>query len=103
MALEGGPPMKVSAIWQIEGTLETVTPMHVGDGGSRLRRITRDEEEFDAEIQTVAKTHDKRGRIPGAALKGVLRTAFGKDDATARELFGLKERGASVQFLDAYS
>ena len=88
--------MKLEAIWQMEGTLTTRTPMHVGDG--RTRPLGGEE---DVEVQTAAKTPDKRARIPGSSLKGVLRSGFGEREAL--DIFGEKEQGGVAQFLDAYS
>lgn len=95
--------MTLHSVWQIEGVLETIAPMHIGDGASRTHPVRRGDEEVKVEISTAAKTADGHGLIPGSALKGVLRSAFPEDDPMARELFGIQERGGLVQFLDAYS
>jgi CRISPR/Cas system CSM-associated protein Csm3 (group 7 of RAMP superfamily) len=107
--------MKLESIWQLEGTLETVTPLHIGDGGVRYGKFRRSannpdgEVEEASEIQTAAKRLDNKARIPGSALKGVLRSGFAVEDAGVRQVFGFQEeepaigQGGSVQFLDAVS
>ncbi len=106
--------MKLMSIWQVEGVLETVTPMHVGDGGTVPRSFTRGSTEIreSSEVQTSAKTLDGRARIPGSSLKGVLKSGFPGNDARYQELFGREEQaedgtprftGGLAQFLDAYS
>ena len=90
--------MRLEAIWQVEGTLKTVTPLHLGDG--RARKAPGSD---GGEIQTAAKTQDGRARIPGSSLKGVVRAGFGEGDAAADEMFGLEQQGGLAQFLDAYS
>jgi hypothetical protein len=90
--------MKLEAIWQVEGTLETVTPLHVGDGRTRKAR-----DPDGGEIQTAAKTQDARGRIPGSSLKGGVRGGYSESDAAADEMFGVEQEGGLSQFLDAYS
>ena len=94
--------MKLDSIWQVEGTLTTVAPLHVGDGGTchaPFRRAEGQPEE-QAEVQTAAKTLDGRARIPGSSLKGVVRGGFETADA---DIFGIQEKGGLVQFLDAYT
>lgn len=88
--------MKLETIWQLEGTLVTATPMHIGDGGARVHP-----DHQDVEIQTAARTLDGRARIPGSALKGVVRSGFGKGEAV--EIFGSEEQGGLAVFLDAHS
>ena len=109
MAL-GKNVMKIDSLWQIEGTLTTVTPMHIGDGGARTRPVRRgrtragsiEPPQEETEIQTAAKMLDGRGRIPAASLKGVVRGGFEHPDI---DLFGTgdekHERGGLAQFLDA--
>jgi hypothetical protein len=77
--------------------------MHIGDGDSTLVEFTNGEERVTAEVQTVAKTVDERVRIPGTALKGVLRRYCSQDGDLTRELFGEINSGGLVQFLDAES
>ena len=111
--------MKLEAIWQLEGVLETETPMHIGDGGARNRGFRRGEgqPEEQSEIQTAAKAPDGRARIPGSTLKGVVRGGFPENAPSVTKLFGGLEdeennkqpdrtprfQGGLVQFLDAYS
>jgi len=94
--------MKLQAMWQMEGTLETVTPLHVGDGDVRMREFTRGKRKEAAEIQTVARMSNGHARIPGSSLKGVVRSGIG-DSSLAGALFGKKEGGGLAAFLDAQS
>jgi CRISPR/Cas system CSM-associated protein Csm3 (group 7 of RAMP superfamily) len=111
--------MKLESIWQLEGTLETVTSLHIGDGGVKQGKFRRSannaegEVEEEGEIQTAARSAGGKARIPGSALKGVLRSGFAEEDAAVKQLFGFQEpgqdqeraigQGGSVQFLDAVS
>jgi CRISPR/Cas system CSM-associated protein Csm3 (group 7 of RAMP superfamily) len=106
MAVEGGVQVKLDAYWQLEGTLECTTPMHIGDGASEVFDSDEGGETVPAEVQTVARTVHGNARIPGTALKGVLRRACSGDTELNEKLFGKiesGEMGGLVQFLDACS
>jgi CRISPR/Cas system CSM-associated protein Csm3 (group 7 of RAMP superfamily) len=89
-------------LWQLEGTLTTEAPLHVGDGGVAPLAYSR---VADAEIQTAAKTSNRRARIPGAGLKGALRAIAQETDPLFKELFGYQHddsgSGGAAAFLDA--
>jgi len=94
--------MSFSNRWLIRGQLTTVTPLHVGDGGT----VTRDELKVgppDAEefVHVSSVTSDYMGRpyLPGMALKGVLRQwvtailGLGNPDMV-ENVFGSEDPGA---------
>ena len=100
--------MKLDAYWQFEGTLECTTAMHVGDGASTQLGFENGNKTINAEVQTVAQTVDGNARIPGTALKGVLRRACASSGELKEQLFGKMESGKMesggfAQFLDANS
>ena len=64
--------------YKIVGTLTTLSPLHIGDGGtgSDQSRFPQDEQNSDAETPqytTVATDADGRAYIPGSSLKGCVR------------------------------
>jgi len=109
--------MKLDAYWQLEGTLTTDSPMHIGNGKAEPHRFDPEEELELADVQLIACTVNQEPIIPGAplkckpiipgsALKGVLKRRIEFDSADASAIFGKKESeskgfGGLVQFLDA--
>ena len=88
--------MKLSAIWQVEGrnSGDNLHPAHRRRWGRRELLHSRREggKTEPAEIQTAAKTTDGRARIPGSALKGVVRGGFPEKDPRVDWIFGLQEQ-----------
>ncbi len=62
--------------WRIEGTLTTDAPLHTGSGETTTRETIHEKWDPDrlAEIAAVAVDHEGRAYLPGAALKGCLRS-----------------------------
>lgn len=60
--------------YMICGRLTLISDLHLGDGGERERAASRGGEERAAQVATVARTPEGFPVIPGAALKGVLRS-----------------------------
>ena len=69
---------------EIRGTLEVLTPLHVGNG--ERREVTRDDGKTGS-IRAVEVDADCKPFLPGSSMKGVLRDAIHEDEAKAR-LFG---------------
>ena len=93
---------KLEAIWQLEGMFTNTSSMHIGDGGARPNPMLDEEGKSRGEVQTAAKASGGRARIPGTALKGVLRS----NAIAPNLLFGTEEKGSTggtVVFLDAFS
>jgi len=109
--------MKLDAYWQLEGTLTTESPMHIGNGEAKPHKFNFEEESEPVEVQLVACTVNEEPDIPGSALKcvpiipgsalkGVLKRRLDSDLAASSSIFGeMKERDMGVcglvQFLDA--
>ncbi|GEM_PF-887997 len=72
--------------WIIEGTLELITPLHIGTG---LDEKERDENKETRWLEAVALDHKGQPYIPGASLKGALRALAKRHDF--RNLFDNKE------------
>src|SRR5665213_2913084 len=90
--------------WRITGSLTTVSPLHLGDGGqARISsrdcvRAFMDLDDVDPLYSTVATGHDKSPVIPATAIKGAWRawaTARRLDEALLRQVFG-SETGDSA-------
>jgi CRISPR/Cas system CSM-associated protein Csm3 (group 7 of RAMP superfamily) len=92
--------MKLDAYWQLEGTLTTASPMHIGNGNAEPHQFPLEEDTKPSEVQLIARDVQGTPIIPGSALKGVLKRRCGNSD-TASALFGKMESGGLVQFLDS--
>lgn len=96
---------------RIQGTLRTVSPLHIGDGDQiheALRRnpalqLTENQREEGPYIATVARDVDGHPCIPGSSLKGSmhawLERRLGGDELSA--LFGAESNGGPAEFWDA--
>jgi len=99
--------------WRIEGTLETRTQLHIGDGDevhARRRKDAsaslNDEEIKDGPyVATVMRDGDGRAYLPGSSLKGSLRSWLeGRvDKAKLEALFGTETSGGIAEFWDAFA
>lgn len=77
----------------IRGRLRLTSDLHVGDGNERSRRSPRGAEDQTAQVATVARALDGQPVLPGAALKGVLRSYLehlvpGLDPQQLARIFG---------------
>jgi len=81
--------MPLNQLWRIEGVLKTLSPLHVGDGGTGVSSHSK-----DADVATVCQDAANRPYIPGSSLRGFLRDAFGRrfgtDSDEFRSLFGVQ-------------
>ena len=101
--------MPFSNRWLITGRLTTLTPLHIGNGGT-VSRVCLDNKKTNKpiEIGAVAADVDERAYIPGTTLKGNLR-AWAKERgfSTVESLFGSEDSssstsvGGKVEFWDA--
>lgn len=88
----------MSARFVIQGELELLTPLHLGDGGEDRPGSAQD----DPWIATVARAHDDRPCVPGSSLKGALRALalrLGCDPEWMLRVFGSTEQAGAVVFL----
>ncbi len=101
----------------IEGKLEAVTPLHVGNGGARKRTGQRDGKSPEGEVATVARCRSRTGHVPcvpASALKALLRREFARRGIVAKdklaagesptavdELLGVQDLGGKLLFADA--
>ena len=91
--------------WIITGTLDTRSPLHVGDGSTvhrpELKVKDAQGNERLAEVNGVAVDIDGRPSIPGTALKSLLRRAMVSaaiDIGTIDRLLGSSDNGGRVEF-----
>ena len=100
--------------WRIEGTLTTITPLHIGSGATTiLDKIKDEKKDRKADIAAVATDHGNKPYIPGATLKGNMRAYLrqsGLDKSSKTEfekLFGSDDPkgenscGGALEFLNA--
>lgn len=79
--------------WRIEGTLTTISPLHIGSGDTVTRpgQITDEKKKKDVEIAGVAKDCNNKPYLPGATIKGNLRAYVEQtkqDKKIIEKLFG---------------
>ena len=67
--------MKFQSRWKIEGTLESLTPLRIGDGDTiqAKERLATTYLKEDTEVNTVTTDKDHKPYIPASAIKGNLR------------------------------
>lgn len=98
--------------WKIEGRLTTLSPLRIGDGGSLHRQglMRSDQPDIAVDISSAATDCRRRACIPGATLKGVLRSRLedcGSPPAIIEALCGSADakqqsaRGGKAEFPDA--
>jgi CRISPR/Cas system CSM-associated protein Csm3 (group 7 of RAMP superfamily) len=95
--------MTFDAYWQLEGTLTTESPMHIGNGESRPDEVTKEEDSKLAEVQLITRDIAGKPIIPGSALKGALKRRYTAPPEIGEAVFGVMKSGGLVQFLDATS
>lgn len=86
--------------WRINGTLITITPLHVGSGETTMRDALVDDSNalVPVDIAAVATDHRHRAYIPGTTLKGNLRAwlnMHGISSSAIEAVFGSAEPGTS--------
>jgi len=94
--------------WLIEGSLTTLTPLHIGNGDDIHIEIKGNSKKVSVDVAEVVTDEDNKPYITGSALKGVLRNSIPTDsnsDEIVNSIFGSgagKEwKGGKVEFWDA--
>ena len=93
--------------WQLDATLTTLSPLHVGSGGDTERSglyVSNDDGAATrVRISAVSKDHRGLAYIPGASLRGALRAWVAKQDAVlAAAMFGGEKAAGFVEVRNAY-
>lgn len=90
--------------WKFTAVLETLSPLHLGDGGSNPDRIKNHRPgETPGRVATVFTDCDERAYLPGTSLKGWLR-AFAEralEPGDCEKLFGTGDAAGRVWCFDA--
>ncbi len=89
--------------WRLTGTIRTLSPVHVGDGGEASRE-KRSNEAVPARFATVFADYAGRPILPASSIKGALRAwarAHGIGDARTDGIFGHIGEGSGVTIHDA--
>lgn len=107
MYKENALPVSVDR-WRIVGRIETLSPLHIGDGYSSLiskRNCNRQSlDGADPSYATVHIGYNGKPVIPATSLKGALRAwaeANRLDSGLVKEVFGYQDRGGTITFHDA--
>jgi CRISPR/Cas system CSM-associated protein Csm3 (group 7 of RAMP superfamily) len=95
--------------WRIEGTLRTLSSLHIGSGLNTTHpdiTVSSDNGDRSAQIAAVVLDHRQLPYIPASTLKGVIRAWLEQhQDETLKtliaEVFGSQEKGSKVDFHDA--
>jgi CRISPR/Cas system CSM-associated protein Csm3 (group 7 of RAMP superfamily) len=85
--------------WRIEGTLTTKSPLHIGSGEIITHKEKGSKENTEFDVAAVISDHGKCACIPGAALKGSLRSWLSKNVVENHHIEDLFGKEAATQDL----
>lgn len=105
-----GDSTQKNQVWRVRGSLEVLTPLHVGDGEV-------EERQGETDVATVCRDANGQPYLPGTSLRGFLRRCFenffSEKSEETRELFGYQEesgegeqaaaKGGLLVVLDAFA